>query len=1785
MKRIFLLLAILLGVSPLFAQYGTIATVAGGSSWAGFGGDGGPATAAAASFFRPYGVGVDTAGNIYISDIFNYRIRKVHAATGILTTIAGNGTSGFSGDGGPAVVAKLATGWSSYLCVNRGGDVFIVDNNRIRKVSYTTGIISTVVGSGSTTFSGDGGPATSAGLSGLHSVYVDTFENIYVGCTNRIRKVTAGTGIITTYAGTGTSGFSGDGGAATAASFNGGSSITGDAAGNIYFVDDANYRIRRINPSGIITTIGGNGMSGASSGDGGQATSANLSAPDGLSADTSGNIYFLSESAKVVRSINIATGVIHTVAGCYTGCGSAGHSATSTPAQTASLSAQLMTVDQGGNIYYTDGGGWTYKIANPSSGIDSFSVSDSIATSACTLPARVHNGIYGTITRTPASGDSLHVTIDYGQFSSNSIRHYTIPYWYTSTYGFGNFFSTLGDFTYTIPGKYQPKVTITTVGGYNDVFNAPARNIGSVCGSGITGIRIDSTADTLVSPICSVPWRVKYNIWGKVTGTPSAGDSAYIVYSEDIGDTTFLMHKVPYVLSGSTYFFHDTATLTFTPGGYHTFIRAITASGLYYQEDYSSAFVTGPCAHGSVSLSVSDTALHTTYCALPFTNRFNISGTLRDSAALATSVNITINYGDGTIVTATAPVVSTGVGNYTYSISPLTHTYVFAGLYTPTVTAVASTYTASASSTTFTVGSSCSPLTGVLYIDSNADCVRQMSETKLGYWPYALINNTLGDTTYGWCNDTGYYALELINGYSYTMIPDPTSYFHYGTAGASLAISCPSTGIYTITAGGGTYTQDFGFTCIPPTAVDMQVAGWGWGFVPGDTSVIGVWSSNSWGYMCDTLSSTVTLVLDTIVSYVGMWSGPAPTSISGDTLRWHFVSDSSLFDFNAYVKVRCHTTATIFDTVHNRLHVDPSRITDPDLTNNTLVWQEPVTSSWDPNEKQVSPKGYGPQGYIPNGTPLSYIIHFQNTGTARARNITVSDSLSTDLDLSTLSVLSSSSPVLVYQFPGNVVKFRFNDINLPDSASDPIGSIGYVAFTIVPNDGLAPNTRIANYAGIYFDYNPPVYTNSAVNTIEDTVGMVYGPDTVCGGSSITLTNHLSGGVWTVTNAHATVSATGVVTGVSPGIDTVVYTVYGDQSAYKIITVRAAPGYGAISGSHYVCLGGTTLLTSSISGGTWSGTGSGIVSISSSGLVTAHALGTDSVYYHSSNICGTGVDAYAMFVDTNLSAATLGTTTTLCPGTSFTISASLPGGTWSSVSPSIASVSASGLVTGISGGIDTIVYSLTNACGSATSSAVVTVNPAPYAGVVTGATSVCVGSTITLTPSVSGGSWSVSSSTIASVSGGVVAGLTSGIDTIYYVISNTCGTARVPTAVSVISPPSAGTISGGSAVCIGATIILTSTTSGGTWSTSGTIATVSGSAVTGMAVGSDTVFYTVSNACGTAVGHTTITVNAYPVAGTITGATTLCVSATAMLFPSLSGGTWSASSAAATVAGGLVSGVSAGVDTIFYTVTNVCGSASTYHIVNVLVPAVAGAITGASSVCIGDSVSLTTTVAGGAWTSSSGSIATVSGGVVTGLSTGTATITYTVTNSCGADDTTFTITVNPLPDAGTISGTDSVCIGATTTLTNTVSGGAWTSGSTSIASVNSGGVIVGLSSGAVVITYTYTNLCGSASSTFNMFIRPAADCPDEVTHIGGPMPEDVVVSPNPNTGLFVITLPAHDGPTGISIIDVNGKVIKSLNITDKIATEIPVDLSKTAAGVYMIKVSVNNATYYRKVVVM
>lgn len=619
--------------------------------------------------------------------------------------------------------------------------------------------------------------------------------------------------------------------------------------------------------------------------------------------------------------------------------------------------------------------------------------------------------------------------------------------------------------------------------------------------------------------------------------------------------------------------------------------------------------------------------------------------------------------------------------------------------------------------------------------------------------------------------------------------------------------------------------------------------------------------------------------------------------------------------------------------------------------------------------------------------------------------------------------------------------------------------------------GVAPGTATISYVLVVGCYRTKSVT---VNPLPAIIG---GPSAVCVGSTMNLFNVNSGGTWTSGSpAVATIgSSSGIVNGISAGTTVITYArpITG-CSVTKIVTVNELPS--DIVGDTVICMGRTDTFSALPSGGTWSSSGPVFASVTlTTGIVSAMNAGTARITYTTP----AGCKAWKL-VTVNQAPSTITGSYTVCEGSTSTLGNSIPFGVWSSSNPAVGIINTSGVVAGMSPGTSSVSYTLTNGCYRAIT---VTINPLPAP--VAGPTAVCTGTTIVLTGSPAGGTWSSSNLTVATTSGGTISGVTAGTAAISYTLSTGC---KRPHVITV--NPSPSNISGTAAMCVGGSVLLSSTPLTGTWISSNTaIATVGSSAglVTGVSAGTAVITYElVGTGCRKI---TTATVNPLPSA--ISGTAAMCVGITTTLTSTPVGGTWSSSMPAIATVGmttGAVTGIANGTATITYRTAAGCTGIRTVT-VNPL--ADAGMVLGPPTLCVGGTVTLSATVAGGTWTTASSNISVSGTGVVTGLAPGVDTVIYTVFNSCNTATARYAMSVNPVPVIGSISGSDTICVGNASTLTVTVLGGTWSTSNSGVAIV-AGGMVTGVAAGSATISYSATNACGTSSATLEVTVIPAID---------------------------------------------------------------------------------------------
>ena len=1724
LRYLTLLLIVLNWATAPVVLHGQIIRTIAGNGTGGYSGDGGVATAA--ELYYPQAVAIDGSGNIYIADVDNFRIRKLNIS-GIITTFAGTGTSGFSGDGGAATAAEIS--FSTGIAVDAANNVYIADeyNNRIRKVS-ASGIITTVAGNGTGGFSGDGGAATAAELNNPKGVAVDASGNLYIAddYNQRIRVVSA-SAIIRTIAGTGTAGFSGDGGPATGANLNAPSAVAVDAAGRIYISDYNNNRIRVINASGIISTFAGNGTSGFT-GDGGYATAAELYSPSGINFDAAGNLYLADYQNSRIRKI-ATSGIISTVAGN----GTVGFSGDGGAATAAALYFPLgVALDAAGNIIICDyennrirkvtvGPTYcspsffeaAYSCSTMYTNISGFHVVGTTATNINDRVACDGSGyeVHTAMSSTFAQGGSYTATIN-----TSGTYSLTCQSWidfnnngtFESSESVGGIssYTDSGTFSITIPasaptGTFRLRIEeVYGAASYPSVAPCPTSYYyGEVRDYTVNIVTpatrsITASPDTLAFVGCITAGTSSSTMTSTLTAsylTPATGTftvtaPSYFMVSAD-GATWVTSYTITY--SGGA--FSSTINVQFDPASAGAHTGNITITG---DSTTEHIYLTGN--EPPVVTAISGPTTVVAGATVTLTDATS-GGTWSSSATSTATVSSSgvvggVAAGSATISYAVTNTCGTNVVTYGVSVtSPSTCTI---------ITTVVGTGTAgfAGDGAAATTGEIDGPTVvnfdtlGNMYIaDYLNNRIRKVSTS-------GIMTTVAGNGTAGYSGDGGPATAAELNEPSYVVVRYGSLYIadYYGHRIRKVS----PTGIMSTVAGNGTggYSGDGGAA----TAAEL--------YFP--TSVTFDAGNNM--YIADEANNLIRKV--TPAGIISTFAGGGSTLGDG--------GPATAASLNRPGGVACDASGNIFitDAVNQRIRkVATSGIITTYCGNGTAGY------TGDGGAATAAEVNHPLRLMVDAGDN----VYFGDVNNNRIRKITAAGIITTIAGNGTAGFSGDGGPATAAELSGaqGVAMDASGNIFLVDVGNARVRKIGpgtapYVATptgvasvcardTISLIDSTAggtwtsSNTTIAtvNALGVVggvaggtatISYSVTNACGTSVNTKSITVlpqpvisALTAASSTICVGSGEYVTDTVSGGTWSSSNTSvAMVTSAGYVTGVTSGTAIISYIVTnscGSALSTFNITITAAPAAGTVSGATAPCIGSPATYTDGISGGTWNTSNHSVATISAGGVLSGVTTGADSVEYTVTNTCGTAQARLLVTIGSAATPASISGTATVCTGATTSLSDSTTGGTWTSGNTSIATVGTTGIVTGVAAGTVNITYTVTSSCGSAYAIKAVTVTAAPTVAAISGTATVCSGNTTTLTDATGSGTWSSSNTSIATVSsGGVVGGVAAGSATISYTVTSTCGSRSATLAMTVSSAPAVPAISGASSLCTGTSTTLTDGASGGTWTSSPTsVATVNASGtVYGVTAGTANITYSVTNTCGTTTVTQSLTVNSLASAGTITGTPSTCTGSTATLTDGTTGGTWASSnSAIASVsASGVVTGITAGTVTITYTVTSTCGTAIATQAFTVNAAPAAGSITGVASVCSGSSITLTDAASGGTWSSSAGTIASVSAsGLVTGVSAGSAIISYTVTTSCGTAVATHALTVNPAPSAGTITGPAIVCTGATITLTDATTGGTWSSSNAALATVSSAGVVTGVATGTVGISYSVTTACGTS----------------------------------------------------------------------------------------------------------
>jgi len=1630
----------------IFPYAGRFISTIAGNGTGGFTGDGGNALSAEIS--SPWGVAADAVGNKYIADYSNNRIRKV-SPTGVITTIAGTTAgAGFSGDGTAATLAQLNHPFD--VAVDASGNIYIADdgNNRIRKIN-TSGIITTVAGNGGTSYTGDGLAATAAGINSPSGIAVDGSGNLYIATDGtHVRKVNS-SGIVTTFAGNGTTTYGADGTPATANGLNNPVSVAVDVSGNVYIADQLAQRIRKVNTSGIISTIAGSGSSAGFSGDGGPAVSAVLSSPWGLATDPLGNIYIGDHGNNRIRKIN-TSGTITTIAG-----GSVGFSGDACMATNGQLNSHWgICTDGSGNVYIADGGNnRVRRVASNHAPV--FVGGHTQSTSMCANSTDSLAGFLTIQDIDSAQGET------WSGLTSPANGTLSASYSGTST----------GGSLAPVGLTYIPTIGFTG----SDSFKVVVAD----CAGGTDTTKIV----IVVSPPPSA-----------IVGANSVCPGLTTPYSDPIGtgvwssnDTTKAkVDAVTGIVSGVA---TGIAVISYAPGASCSVTKTITVSA-------SPAAITGTTSicHGFTT-TLGDVSTGGTWSASStIVTVGSSSGVVTSASAFGTGLGTAaITYTQGgcpaftTVTVFASPVSITGIGGL--CVGTLTSLYEpgtagrwsssnttdipvdsLTGIVTgvaPGTGTVSYTLLAGGCSTSFSMAVYPNPdpitgpatmCTGQTDTLSNASGGGFWSTTGLGF--SAGVDSVYGAVT-GLISGTTTIAYTLfLSGCSSTMdvtVNASPSAISAGTgalcAGSTLPLYDPP--------GTGTWTSgSAAVATISSTGVVHGLAGgtttisYSEGGCPA-TVVVTVHPSPSVPYP----TGTGTLQLCTGLSVTlsdslggGTWSSSGSASVTpGGIVTAGSTPGTATITYT--MSSGCHSAAVVtVNTAPGAISGSPkiclglaTTLTESGTGSGTWTSSFPGVATVAATGGTATVTGMS----AGSGSAIDTITYSLGAGCSTKLVVTVS-SLPAAIG-GTLSVCSGSVTPLGSS-PG------------PGTWSGGLAGTATISAAGVVTGGATSGT-----APVTYTQTSTGCPRTAIVTVNPLPSAITGPSGICaGGSTITLSGP-PGGAWSSIPASvASAGTTGIITGNAPGTATISYTLPGTGCARsKVITVNPVPS--VITGTMQVCTGLTTPLSDSLSGGAWSVSGGYAAINPTSGLVTGiGATGGIAPVAYTFSVTGCQRTAQV----TVNPAPVIGGPSAVCVGPTITLSGS--GGAWTSSNPGVATINPlSGVVTGIVNGTTIMDYTLPTGCHS---TMVVTVSPSPVA--VTGAATVCAGAAITLTDTVGGGLWTSSApaATVGSLSG-IVTGITPGSSaTITYSLGSGC---TVTKTISVLTAPAP--LSGTPDMCAGTGVTLTLPSgvgSGGTWSSGSLgVATVNPTgSVHGLAAGAAVISYTPST--GGCPSILAVTVN--PVPGPVTGPSAVCVGATIAQADTTAGGTWTAGPGITINSSGVVTGASTGPAAVTYTAGG-CMATRTVTVNTI------AAITGATGLCMGTTTTLGDPSGGGIWSTAPGGVVTISpsGLVTAGTTTGAATVTYSLGTGCIA---TTTINVNTAPSG--ISGSTHVCVGLTTNLSNTAGGGTWTSASPTYATVDpTSGDVTGISPGTSWITYSLGTGC-----TVNALVTVTASPP-------------------------------------------------------------------------------------------
>ncbi len=1288
------------------ATPGIITTIAGSGSST-YSGDGGPATAAGISgawFF-----GSDTLGNIYIPELHNARIRKVNTS-GLITTVAGTGTTGFSGDGGPATNATFYN--PSDVATDALGNVFIADmnNHRVRKID-ASGIITTIAGNGVGSAGGDGGAATAAGILPV-TIAVDGSNNLYICDNYRIRKVNS-SGIINTIAGTGAPGFSGDGGPATAAMLSSATQINFDNSGNIVFCDVINQRIRKINSSGVISTIAGSGGAGTGaggfSGDGGPATAALLKEPNGVTFDSYGNMYIADVGNKRIRKVN-TLGVIST----FAGTGSMGFSGDGGPATAAVFSNAMICLQTlpGRSIATWDNNNYRLRKIAINNSAPYFTGGSSQNIIICrnsganginSVLAVRDTDMYDSEVWSILSGPSHGSTsVSFAASSTGIVAITPTGLTYTPATGY------TGNDTFRV--KVSDGCLSDTISIYVTVLPTTTATISgtlTVCPGATTTLSCSagggwwSSSNTAIATIGSST--------GIVTGVSSGTSAISYNFSTSCPATALVtVNSVPAIAGSSVIDIYSTTTLTGSPTGGTWSSSNVTVASV----GSSTGVVTG----NSVGIA---TVTYTAGC-------YSVK-------SVTVSIPATINTFAGTGTAAYG-----GDGGHRSACDLNSPTYVT------------------------------KDNAGNVYIaDESNHRVRKVS-------PSGIVSTIAGNGTASSTGDGGSATAATLNQPS-CVVTDAAGNIFIADRGGNRVRKINSAGIITTYAGTGVaaYGGDGG----PATAATIIANGLAL------DNLGNLYIANNNNVRKVNTSGIITRFAGTVTSGFSGDGGPA-TSALVETIERVTVDRYRNVYLNDFInhRIRKVDTNGIITTIAwcgtiGDLAVD----TAGNLYFSEGNWVRKITAAGASTTIAGAGSGFAGDGCAASGALFNWVrgiyldtggyVYLADRYNNRIRRISqrgyYPHFVNGGNQAFPVCANSSANPIntLLAVTDSNGGIFTWSVIAAPAHGTAVAAYAVAITGTSVTPTGLY-YTPASGYTGTdtfkvkVTDCLGLSDTTVLCVTVNPLPSSITGAGAICAASSITLISSTSGGVWTssATGIATVGSATGIVSGISAGVATISYSLPTGCFATKPVTVNPLPL--PISGLSSICAGATTAFFSPTTGGLWSSGVTGVATAGSfSGYVTGVSAGTTTISYTLSTGCSRTISLTVNPVPMSITGSPV-----VCLGHTSPLSDATPGGFWTSSAAATADVGVTtGVVTGLLAGTATITYTLSGSGCYATLPVTVNFGPTP----VTGTGAVCAGATASLYNGVPGGTWISGATGIATIdpATGVYTGVSAGTATI------------------------------------------------------------------------------------------------------------------------------------------------------------------------------------------------------------------------------------------------------------------------------------------------------------------------------------------------------------------------------------------------------------------------------------